>query len=179
MEDEKDTPTSGPVRSGSTLIRGSRSFGRPDIRAVLGALMDRDDDTVLRILACLMAETLDAHTPLIETLGALIGTDMGQWWSPEPLFFDLLRDKAAINAMLCEVAGPNTADAHLTSTAKLQKKIIADCLSGTGREKVEHWLPRYMAFPARDYREAAVPAPVEMIHPRKVSTGEDSVALSA
>lgn len=178
-EEDEDMPFSGPVRSGSTLIRGGRSFGRPDIRAVLGHLMERDDDTVLRILACLMAETLEAHTPLIETLGALIGTDMGQWWSPEPLFFDLLRDKSAINAMLREVAGPNTADAHVTSTAKLQKKIIADCLSGTGRDKVENWLPRYMAFPARDYREAAVPAPVEMIHPRKVSTGEDSVALSA
>ncbi|MFG1339989.1 ParB/RepB/Spo0J family partition protein [Xanthobacter autotrophicus] len=179
LDEEEEAPPSGPVLSGSALIRGGSCFPRPDIRAVLGTLIDRDDDTVLRILACLMAETLDAHTPLIETLGALIGTDMGQWWSPEPLFFDLLRDKAAINAMLREVAGPNTADAHLASTAKLQKKIIADCLSGTGREKVENWLPRYMAFPARDYREVVTPAPVEMIHPRKVSTGEDSVALSA
>ncbi|MFG1342502.1 hypothetical protein V5F58_19805, partial [Xanthobacter autotrophicus] len=180
MEDEEeDAPFSSPVRSGSTLIRGDRSFGRPDIRAVLGTLMDRDDDTVLRILACLMAETLDAHTPLIETLGALIGTDMGKWWSPEPLFFDLLRDKAAINAMLREVAGPNTADAHLASTAKLQKKIIADCLSGTGRDKVENWLPRYMAFPAGDYREAVAPTTVPTIRPRKGSTGEDGVALSA
>lgn len=176
---EEDAAFSAPVRSGSALIQGGRSFGRPDIRAVLGILMDHDDDTVLRILACLMAETLEAHTPLIETLGVLIGTDMGQWWSPEPLFFDLLRDKAAINAMLREVAGPNTADAHLASTAKLQKKIIADCLSGTGRDKVEHWLPRYMAFLARDYREAQPPAPVATIRPRKGSTGEEGVALSA
>jgi len=178
-EDDEDTPPSGLSRSGSTLIRGSRSFGRPDIRAVLGHLMDRDDDTVQRILACLMAETLEAHTPLIETLGALIGTDIGQWWSPEPLFFDLLRDKATINAMLREVAGPNTADAHVTSTAKLQKKIIADCLSGTGRDKVEHWLPRYMAFPAGEYRGTGAPAAVPTIHPRKGNAGGEGVALSA
>lgn len=178
VEEDDEVPPSAPIHNGPALIRGGRSFGRPDIRAVLGTLMERDDDTVLRILAGLMAETLDAHTPLIETLGVLIGTDMGQWWSPEPLFFDLLRDKAAINAMLREVAGPNTADAHLASTAKLQKKIITDCLSGTGREKVEHWLPRYMAFPARDYREAVAPPPVAAIRPRKVANGEDSVALS-
>lgn len=178
-EEDEDMPPSSPVRSGSTLIRGNRSFGRPDIRAVLGHLMDRDEDTVLRILACLMAETLDAHTPLIETLGALICTDMGQWWSPEPLFFELLRDKSTVNAMLREVAGPNTADAHLASTAKLQKKIIADCLSGTGRDKVEHWLPRYMAFPAGDYRKVVTPPPVKTVRPRKGSTGEDGAALSA
>lgn len=53
--------------------------------------------------------------------------------------------------MLREVAGDMTADAHVTSTAKVQKKIIADCLSGEGRSKVEGWLPRYMAFPAQGY----------------------------
>ena len=37
------------------------------------------------------------------------------------------------------------------STAKVQKKIIGDCLSGEGRPKVDGWLPRYMAFPAEGY----------------------------
>ncbi len=53
--------------------------------------------------------------------------------------------------MLREVAGDMSADAHKASTAKVQKKIIADCLKGEGRPRVEGWLPRYMAFPARGY----------------------------
>jgi len=32
-------------------------------------------------------------------------------------------------------------------TAKVQKKIVRDCLTGEGRERVEGFLPRYIAFP--------------------------------
>lgn len=117
-----------------------------------------DDEQVLRVLAYLMAETLAAHTPIVDTLGKFLDIDMCNWWTPDTAFFDLLRDKSAINAMLCEVAGDVTANAHVASTAKVQKKIIADCLLGDGRTKVENWLPRYMQFPAGSYlpQEAAV-----------------------
>lgn len=84
----------------------------------------------------------------------LIGTDMRGWWEPDEAFFSLLRDKAAINAIVREVAGDRTADAHTASTAKVQKKIVADSLAGyNGHDKVEGWLPRYMAFPASGYTE--------------------------
>ena len=106
---------------------------------------------MLRILAFVMAETLAAHSPVVDTLGQLLGTNMHGWWTPDEPFFNLLRDKEAINAMLREVAGEVTANAHVASTAKVQKKIIADCLTGDGRTKVEGWLPRYMGFPAGGY----------------------------
>ena len=74
--------------------------------------------------------------------------------SPDAAFFDLLRDKAAINAMLREVAGKGVADANVAATAKVQKGIIRDCLAGEGRRQVEGWLPRYMGFPFRAYTRA-------------------------
>ena len=33
----------------------------------------------------------------------------------------------------------------------MQKKIIHDCLAGEGRERVEGFVPRYMAFPVWHY----------------------------
>jgi len=115
--------------------------------------MKKDDETVMRILAYLMAETLEAHTSTVDTLGVVMKIDMRTAWRPDQTFFDLLSDKAAINTIVRDVAGDATADAHLTSTAKIQKKIIQDCLSGSGgRSKVKGWLPRYMEFPARSYR---------------------------
>ena len=115
-------------------------------------LLQLEDEAVLRTLAFVMAETLEAHTDMIDTLGALLGTDMRNWWKPDETFFDLLRDKAAVNDMVREIAGDMTADAHVAATAKVQKKIVTDCLSGeNGRAKVDGWLPRYMAFPATGY----------------------------
>jgi ParB family chromosome partitioning protein len=138
----------------ATIVPRQRDWGShrslPDI---FECLMHMEDATLLRILAFVMAETLEAQSHVVERLGALLATDMRGWWQPDEIFFELLRDKAAVNAMLREVAGDVTADAHIASTAKVQKKIIADCLSGNGREKVEGWLPRYMAFPEGSYTE--------------------------
>ncbi len=121
------------------------------LSGIFQKLLEQDDASVMRVLTYVMAKTLEAHTGTVETLGFLLSTDMRGWWMPDEAFFDLLRDKEAINAMLREVAGGITADAHVASTAKVQKKIIADCLSGNGRPKVEGWLPRYMAFPEAGY----------------------------
>ena len=38
----------------------------------------------------------------------------------------------------------------MTETAKVQK-IVHDCLQGEGRERVDGWVPRYMAFPVDHY----------------------------
>lgn len=111
------------------------------------------DEAVHDILTAVMAETLAAHSPVVDALGYMMGTDMRNWWTPDQGFFDLLRDKGAINAMLAEVASDVTANAHVASTAKVQKKIVADCLSGDGRPKAEGWLPRYMRFPAEGYTD--------------------------
>lgn len=75
------------------------------------------------------------------------------WWEPDRAFFDLMRDKEAVNAMVREVAGDNSADAHKASTAKVQKQVIAGCLDGTRETKVTGWVPRYLAFPASGYTD--------------------------
>jgi ParB family chromosome partitioning protein len=78
-----------------------------------------------------------------------------RWWTPDACFFDLMRDKQAITAMVREVAGDQAADAHITDPAKKQKAIIAACLNGDSTARVESWMPRYMAFPQGNYKEAA------------------------
>lgn len=142
IDDEGDHP----------IVPRPQDYGlRRDLGDTFAKLCAMDDASVLRIMTFVMAETLEAQTSLIETLGMTLSTDMGCWWSPDQPFFDLLRDKEAINAIVREVASDRTADAHIASTAKVQKKIIADCITGEGREKAEGWLPRYMAFPSSGY----------------------------
>ncbi len=76
---------------------------------------------------------------------------LAQSWTPDQVFFDLLRDKPAINAMLKDIGGKITADAHIASTAKVQRKIIADYLDGTRKGGKANWRPRYIGFPMKAY----------------------------
>jgi ParB family chromosome partitioning protein len=152
--DEADVDDVEPIVPGQRDWQAYRSLAD-----IFERLISMEDKAVLRILTFIMAETLEAQSETVEALGILLGTDMRNWWTPDQTFFDLIRDKQAINGMVRETAGDMTADAHVASTAKVQKKIIADCLSGEGRTKVEGWLPRYMAFPATGYTSRFV-APV-------------------
>ncbi len=88
---------------------------------------------------------------VVEALGTHLKVDMADYWQPDDAFFDLLRDKAAVNAMLRHIGGKTVADANVAATTKVQKKIIRDFISGDGRKKVEGWLPHYMAFPFKAY----------------------------
>jgi len=144
-EEHYSESTIARQRYGSGVGRG--------LAELLETLLGMSDADVMRILTYLMAETLEADAELVDALRIRISTDMKNWWTPDQTFFDLLRDKEAITSILREVAGDMTADAHMASTAKVQKKIVADCLKGEGRPKVEGWLPRYMAFPAQGYTE--------------------------
>lgn len=132
------------------LVASERgAVSAPELFARLLALTDME---VLRVLTFLMAETLPAGSAAVEMLGHLLAVDMDHWWTPDDAFFELLRDKPAINAMLAEIAGKQTANIHLTETAKTQKDAIRHCLAGTGgRRKVEGWKPRYFRFPMQAY----------------------------
>lgn len=149
--DDRSVASSGsPFRSGRSL---SDVFQR---------LLDLDDADVVRVLTYVMAETLEAHGGVVETLGAMFVTDMRVWWKPDATFFDLMRDKEAITGMVREVAGDVSADAHVASTAKVQKKIVSDCLDGIRQPQVTGWIPRYMAFPSAGYTQRFVSlAPTE------------------
>lgn len=134
---------------------------RRSLADIFQTLIGMDDAAVLRVLTYVMAETLEAHTDMVDVLGALFSTDMRGWWKPDQTFFDLMRDKEALNAMVAEIAGHDAAAAHVSAAAKVQKKIIADCLDGTRQAEVEGWLPRYLGFPAQGYTGRFAPAEVE------------------
>lgn len=122
-----------------------------DLHAIFAKLIRLSDEEVMTIQTFVIAETLPSGSAMIEVLGDMLNVDMAQNWSSDQTFFDLLRDKPAINAMLKQVAGKITADAHISSTAKVQKKIIQDCLNGTRKGAKQDWQPNYMAFPMADY----------------------------
>jgi len=122
-----------------------------DLHAIFAKLISLSDAEVMTIQTFVIAETLPSGSAMVEVLGDMLNVDMAQSWSPDQTFFDLLRDKPAINAMLKQVAGKVTADAHISSTTKVQKKIIQDCLNGTRKGAKQDWQPNYMAFPMADY----------------------------
>jgi ParB family chromosome partitioning protein len=120
--------------------------------AVFARLLTLSDDEVMRILTFVMAETLAAGSAVVEAVGVHLKVDTATVWRPDECFFDLIRDKQVANAMLADVAGQGVADGNVAEKVKVQKQIVRDCLAGAnGREKVERWLPGWLAFPVRTY----------------------------
>ncbi len=113
LEDKDDL-----IRHGGAYVEGH------DIVSIFTKLSAMKDEDVTRILTFLMAETLQAHTPLIEHLGQQLDTDPMRDWTPDEAFIDLLRDKQVINAMVGEVAGDAAAKGNITATAKVQKGTV-------------------------------------------------------
>lgn len=118
---------------------------------ILVRLLAMTNDAVLRVLTLVMAETLASGSALAEAAGVLMKPDAARWWSADDSFLDLIRDRSAVNGMLKEIAGEAVADANVSETTKVQKKIIRDCLTGEGRERIAGWVPRYLAFPVAGY----------------------------
>ncbi|MCW1432494.1 chromosome partitioning protein ParB [Novosphingobium sp. JCM 18896] len=115
-------------------------------------LMALGDEGVMAVLAVVMGETLDAGSPAVDAVAAEIGGDMAQYWHADDVFFDLLRDREVLVAMVEDVAGARVAEANAKEKGKTLKGIIEAHLAGAdGREKVEGWVPRWMAFPPSAY----------------------------
>ena len=135
-----------------TLVPRKEDWGRSiDLHVIFAQLVTMSDADVMAVLTFVVAETLPSASGMVEALGTMLGTDMSAYWSPDETFLDLLRDKEAINACVKDIAGKASADAHLSSAAKVQKKIISDCLNGTRSSGKKDWKPRYMEFPMRSY----------------------------
>lgn len=124
-----------------------------DVHALFAKLLRLDDMAVSRILTFVVAETLPSGTAMVEALGQMLRVDVSQSWSADQCFFDLLRDKPAINAMLEEIGGKSVAESNRPATAKLQKQIIQDYLSGKRKSDNQGWYPRYIIFPMQAYTE--------------------------
>ncbi|MFS0771197.1 ParB/RepB/Spo0J family partition protein [Sphingomonas sp. 1P08PE] len=138
-----------------TVTGGARGWRLDDaVVAVFARLLDLADDLVLEVLAIVMGETLASGSPVVEAVGLRIGVDMAQHWQADAAFFDLVRERAVLGAMVAEVAGATIAAANSNEPGKTLKRIITDHLAGRdGRRKVEGWVPRWMAFPPSAYTE--------------------------
>ena len=125
-----------------------------DLVPIIHRLIELPDHTVMEVLAVVMAETLAPASETIELLGPVLSVDMADHWQPDQAFYDLLRDREVLTVMLGEVGGPAVASANAKETGKVIKGVLADFIDGTNdRVKVEHWLPRWMAFPPGAYTE--------------------------
>jgi len=114
---------------------------------VFAALLGMDDAETMSVLTFVMADTLEAGGPIVEAVAVATETDMAAYWKPEPVFFDLIRDKRAINAMVADIASPSTAKAVLTETGKAQKDLIWNRIIGDGCEASPDWRPGWMQVP--------------------------------
>ncbi len=161
IANSKAEPAFAEERKAVLTLLGLPDYGHSVVRAngddhrvatLFAALLKLPDEDVHRVLAFVTAETLEAGSAVVEALGVHLGVQMADYWQPEGTFFGLIRDKTVINAMLKQVGGKRIADGNVTATGKVQKKVIGDFLTGSeGREKVEGWLPNYMAFPFKSY----------------------------
>ncbi len=123
---------------------------------VFAHLLTLSEADVLRIAAFFMAQSLQTGSDVVEDVGARLHADARATWQPDDTFFDLIRDRATVNAVVAEVAGEAVAKANIAEKAKTQKQIVRDCLAGSnGRAKVEGWLPGWLEFPARALGQGA------------------------
>lgn len=120
--------------------------------ALFARLLTLSDADVLRIAAFVMANSLAAGSAAVEAAGSHLKPDLRGSWQADETFFELIRDRGTVNAMLAEVAGKPAAKSNAGEKIKTQKKIIRDTLAGAnGRTKLDNWLPGWMEFPFRAY----------------------------
>jgi len=120
---------------------------------IFARLLTLEDAEVLRVQAFCLCETLAVGSSEVEAIGLLTKPDFGDYWTPDNAFFDILRDKPTINAMVKDIAGKTVADGAVTDTAKQQKQIIKNRMAGHGvKEASPDWLPKWAAFPLKPYK---------------------------
>jgi ParB family chromosome partitioning protein len=128
---------------------------------VFAALLAMSDDEVMQVLAFSMADTLEAGGAIVEAVAHVCETDMASYWKPEPAFFDLLRDKRAINAMVADIGTTSLAESCASDTAKAQKMIIGNRIIGEGCEPNPDWRPSWMQVPPSRLVEGAGSPPAD------------------
>ena len=138
-------------------VSGGAQFGlggEQELVALFLRLLDLPAPAILDIVVIVMGETLASGSAAVDAIGLTLGIDMADYWQADPAFFDLVRDKDVLGAMVAEVAGEAVASANAKEKGATLKRIIADHLAGNdGRPKVERWVPRWMAFPPAAYTE--------------------------
>jgi ParB family transcriptional regulator, chromosome partitioning protein len=111
------------------------------------ALLAMSDTEVLQVAALAMAETLDSGGPAVEAVLHACGTDLQAYWQPDETFFDLLRDKRVINAMVASIGSVTLAETCASDTARVQKTVLANRITGEGCTPNPDWRPGWMQVP--------------------------------
>ena len=128
---------------------------------IFSALLAMSDEEVLQVLASVMARTLEAGNGIVEAVLHVCGTDLSEAWKPDDVFFDLTKDKRAINAMIADIATASLADSCRTETGKAQKQVLANRISGEGCEANPDWRPGWMQVPPTRLVEGAGSPPAD------------------
>lgn len=124
----------------------------PALVTLFHRMLDLPDTALMDIVAVFMGESLGCGSAAVETVGLVLGIDMGQWWEADDAFLELLRDRELLGAVLADAAGEGVAAANAKEKAKTQRRILGDHLRGeNGRQGRGGWVPRWMAFPPSAY----------------------------
>src|SRR3546814_2569942 len=94
------------------------------LAALFQRLLELPDRAVMDVIAIVIGETLFAGSAAIEAVGLHIGLDMAKWWTADDAFFEGLRDKEVLTALVAEVAGAKVAAPNATAKAAPLKPII-------------------------------------------------------
>ncbi len=128
---------------------------------VFAALLALSDAEVMEVLAYTMAETLEAGGQVVEAVLHVCETDLSAYWRPDGAFFDLSRDRRAINAMVADIGSKSLAETCAADPVKAQKQVIGNRITGEGCEPNPHWRPGWMQVPPTRLVEGAASAPAD------------------
>ena len=128
---------------------------------IFAALLAMSDEEVMEVLAFTMAQTLETGGPVVEAVLHVCETDLPACWKPDAAFFELLRDKRAINAMVADIGSRSLAESCASDTAKVQKAIIGNRIMGHGCEPNPDWRPAWMQVPPARLIEGAGSPPAD------------------
>ena len=128
---------------------------------LFSALLAMSDEEVLQVLASVMARTLEVGNGIVEAVLHVCGTELSEAWKPDEVFFDLTKDKRAINVMIADMATASLADSCRTETGKAQKQVLANRITGEGCEANPDWRPGWMQVPPTRLVEGAGSPPAD------------------
>ena len=125
------------------------------------ALLAMSGAEVMQVMAIAMAETLESGGPAVEAVLHACGTDTAEFWKPDEAFFGLLRDKRIIYAMIADIGSPSLTETCLSDTAKAQKIVLANRISGEGCTANPDWRPGWMQVPPARLLDGAACPPAD------------------
>jgi ParB family chromosome partitioning protein len=137
-------PALPPEDESGDRICGSGQHDPDTTLRVFQCLLKLKDGDVARIGAFVMAESLSAGSAVVDGFGLHAKVSTRERWTPDQAFFDLMRDRDAVNGMLSELSGKKAADKLVSAKLKDQKAALAKAAAGAPT-----WCPGWMQFPAR------------------------------